>query len=50
MQIEYCQNPTQLNSTPINSKQLKSNFVGLDIAATWNPPHHTQSLRLLWTR
>ena len=37
-------NVTQLNSTQL--KQLKSNFVGLDIVLTWNPPtpphpHHT---------
>ena len=31
-------NVTQLNSTQL--KQLKSNFVGLDIVLTWNPPHH----------
>ena len=31
---------TQRNSTQLNSKQLKSNFVGLDIVATWNPPPH----------
>ena len=29
-------NVTQLNSTQL--KQLKSNFVGLDTVATWNPP------------
>ena len=29
-------NVTQLNSTQL--KQLKSNFVGLDIVLTWNPP------------
>ena len=34
-------NVTQLNST--QQKQLKSNFVGLDIVATWNPPHATPS-------
>ena len=27
---------TQHNSTQLNSKQLKSNFVGLDIVVTWN--------------
>ena len=27
---------TQRNSTQLNSKQLKSNFVGLDIVVTWN--------------
>ena len=26
------------NSTQLNSKQLKSNFVGLDIVLTWNSP------------
>ena len=31
-------NVTQLNSTQL--KQLKSNFVGLDIVLTWNPRHH----------
>ena len=30
-------NVTQLKSTQL--KQLKSNFVGLDIVLTWNPPH-----------
>ena len=30
-------NVTQLNSTQL--KKLKSNFVGLDIVLTWNPPH-----------
>ena len=29
-------NVTQLSSTQL--KQLKSNFVGLDIVLTWNPP------------
>ena len=28
------------NITQLNSKQLKSNFVGFDIVLTWNP-HHT---------
>ena len=32
-------NVTQLNSTQL--KQLKSNFVGLDIVLTWNPRHAT---------
>ena len=32
---------TQRNSTKLNSKQLKSNFVGVDIVATWNPHHPT---------
>ena len=29
------------NVTQLNSKQLESNFVGLDIVLTWNPPHPT---------
>ena len=38
--MKYCQNPTKLDSTQLYSKQLKSNFLGLDIIATWNPPPH----------
>ena len=30
---------TQLNSTQLISKKLKSNFVGLDIVLTCNPHH-----------
>ena len=38
-------NSTQLNSTQSNSK---SNFVGLDTVATWNPPpHHPQTFQAL---
>ena len=41
---------TQRNSTQLNLTQLKSNFVGLDIVLTWNPPtthHHPQTFQAL---
>ena len=37
-------NVTQLNSTQSN---YKSNFVGLDTVATWNPPYHPQTFQSL---
>ena len=36
--VKTQRNSTHLNSTKSNSK---SNFVGLDSVATWNPPHTT---------
>ena len=38
--VKTQRNSTQLNSTQSNCKSnCKSNFVGLDIVATWNPHH-----------
>ena len=46
--VKTQRNSTQLNSTQSNSK---SNFVGLDIVLTWNPPHpphhHPQTFQAL---
>ena len=44
MKILSKPNVTQLNSTQSN---CKSNFVGLDIVLTWNPPHHAQTFQSL---
>ena len=38
---------TQRNSAELNSKQLKSNFVGLDTVPTCSPPHPTPNVEIM---